>query len=216
MDKLPIVVLISGSGSNLQAIIDAIDRGLAAAIKAVISNRADAYGLERAQTAGIPTHVLDHSGFPDRDTFDNALQSQIDAYRPSLVVLAGFMRILGAAFVNRYHGRLFNIHPSLLPQFPGLNTHQRALDVGVNEHGASVHFVTNELDGGPMVIQAKVQVLPNDDAETLASRVLEREHQIYPQAIRWFAEGRLKLQDNRVLLDNQAVQLEHPVDLDQT
>jgi phosphoribosylglycinamide formyltransferase-1 len=200
---LPVVVLISGSGSNLQALIDGQLAGtLPIDIRAVISNRADALGLQRAQRAGLTAQVLSHRDFPTREAYDAELLALIDGFAPGLVVLAGFMRILTPAFVKHFHGRLFNIHPSLLPKFPGLHTHQRAIDAGEREHGATVHFVTEELDGGPAVLQARVPVLPNDDAETLAARVLEQEHRIYPLAVRWFAEGRLRLgPDGRVLLD---------------
>ena len=179
---LPIVVLISGNGSNLQAIIDAINNAsLNAKIQAVISNQPDAYGLQRAQQAGITTEVLQHEDFPDRDSYDLALQTIVDQFQPKLVVLAGFMRILTKAFVSHYEGKLLNIHPSLLPKYRGLNTHQRALEADEKEHGATVHFVTHELDGGPAILQARVRVNPEDSAETLAKRVLEQEHKIYPK-----------------------------------
>jgi len=201
---LPIVVLISGNGSNLQAIIDATQNGgLPVEICAVISNRPDAYGLERARTANIPAEVIDHKAFGSRAEYEAALQQLIDQHQPALVVLAGYMRILGDAFVDHYQGRMLNIHPSLLPAFPGLNTHQRALDAAVAEHGASIHFVTNELDGGPVVLQAAIPVLPDDDAKTLAERVHTQEHQIYPLAIRWFAEGRLTATATAALFDQQ-------------
>lgn len=198
-----VVVLISGSGSNLQALIDAIAAGLPARIGAVISNRADAYGLVRAQNAGIATAVLDHKGFDGREAFDRALIERIDAQRPDLVVLAGFMRILSAEFVRHYAGRLLNIHPSLLPRYKGLHTHQRALEAGDAEHGCSVHFVTEELDGGPLVVQAVVPVLNGDTPDSLAQRVQRGEHHIYPLAVRWFAEGRLRLGEQGVELDGQ-------------
>jgi phosphoribosylglycinamide formyltransferase-1 len=204
--ELSVVVLISGSGSNLQALIDATANGLPARIVAVISNRSDAYGLERARRAGIPTQVLSHKGYPDRESYDAALAKRIDAYRPGLVVLAGFMRILSPGFVQHYQGRMLNIHPSLLPEFRGLHTHQRALEAGAAEHGASVHFVTEELDGGPLIIQARVPVLPGDDPETLAARVLRQEHRIYPRAVEWFALGRLRLERGRVLLDGRPLE----------
>lgn len=203
-DKLPIVVLISGGGTNLQALIDAVARGeLPAEIRAVISNRAGAYGLVRAERAGIPTEVVDHRRFGDRDRFDRTLQERIDAYSPGLVVLAGFMRILSAGFVNHYRGRIMNIHPSLLPDLRGLNTHQRALAEGLETHGASVHFVTDELDGGPVIVQAPVPVHRGDTPDVLAARVLEQEHRIYPLAIRWFAEGRLRMDDSTIRLDGK-------------
>ena len=203
-DPLRVVVLISGNGSNLQALIDAIEAGrITARICAVISNNPDAYGLVRAQQAGIPVEVVDHRDYPDRASYDRALQATIDRYRPELVVLAGFMRILTDEFVNHYHGRMINIHPSLLPKYQGLNTHQRALDAGDTVHGVSVHFVTPELDGGPVILQAAVPVHPDDTADTLAKRVLEREHVIYPLVVRWFADGRLKLEGDEVLLDGK-------------
>jgi len=201
---LPIVILISGSGSNLQAIIDAIrDEALPVEIRAVISNRPDAFGLERARAAHIPTEVIDHTRFSSRDEYEQVLQQRIDRYNPALIVLAGYMRILGKALVDHYQGRMLNVHPSLLPAFPGLNTHQRALDAAVAEHGASIHFVTNELDGGPVIIQAAVPILPGDDAATLAKHVHLQEHIIYPLAIRWFAEGRLTTTAGKVMFDRQ-------------
>ena len=196
-----VVVLISGSGSNLQALIDSLGEDNPARICAVISNRADAYGLTRAQNAGIATAVLDHKVFEGREAFDSALIETIDAYQPDLVVLAGFMRILSPAFVRHYAGRLLNIHPSLLPRYKGLHTHQRALEAGDGEHGCSVHFVTEELDGGPLVVQAVVPVQAGDTPEALASRVQIGEHRIYPLAVRWFAEGRLRLTSRGVELD---------------
>lgn len=204
-EKLPIVVLVSGRGTNLEAILVAARHDLPVAVRAVISNQADAPALVRAQRAGIPTAVLDHRDYADREAFDRALSETIDRFAPRLVVLAGFMRILTPAFVERYRGRLMNIHPSLLPRFPGLDTHERALAAGVDEHGATVHFVTPELDSGPIIVQARVPVLPTDSPETLAARVLEQEHRIYPQAIRWFAEGRLELRGVTVLLDGEPV-----------
>jgi len=208
---LPIVVLISGRGSNLQSIIDAQARGeLPVEIRAVISNVPGAFGLERARRAGIEALTLDHRTFDDRESFDAALAGLIDRHDPRLVVLAGFMRILTPAFVEHYRGRMLNIHPSLLPEFQGLHTHQRALEAGVGEHGASVHFVTEDLDGGPVIARARVPVLPGDDPDTLAARVLEQEHRLYPTVIRWFAEGRIALRDGSVWLDGKP--LEKPVD----
>ncbi len=199
-----VVVLISGSGSNLQALIDSIAHdGNPARIAAVISNRADAYGLLRAQQAGIATAVLDHKQFDGREAFDAALVETIDAFDPQLVVLAGFMRILTPGFVRHYAGRLLNIHPSLLPKYKGLHTHQRALDAGDSEHGCSVHFVSEELDGGPLVVQAVVPVQSDDSPTSLAQRVHEQEHVIYPLAVRWFAEGRLQLTTHGAMLDEQ-------------
>ncbi|MFN3770227.1 MAG: phosphoribosylglycinamide formyltransferase [Ectopseudomonas guguanensis] len=199
-----VVVLISGSGSNLQALIDSVARGdNPARIAAVISNRADAYGLQRAKQAGIATELLDHKQFDGREAFDAALIQAIDAHQPDLVVLAGFMRILTPGFVQHYAGRLLNIHPSLLPRHKGLHTHQRALEAGDSEHGCSVHFVTEELDGGPLVVQAVLPVMADDTAESLASRVHQQEHQIYPLAVRWFAEGRLRLGAQGAMLDGE-------------
>jgi phosphoribosylglycinamide formyltransferase-1 len=204
------VVLISGNGTNLQAIIDAARDNLPIEIRAVISNRTDVYGLQRAARAGIETAVLDHKAFADRAGFDHALMELIDGYSPGLIVLAGFMRILTTGFVQHYAGRLLNIHPSLLPKYPGLNTHQRALDARDRLHGASVHFVTEDLDGGPMVTQAQVPVMADDTADSLAARVLQREHRIYPLAIGWFAEKRLSMDESReVILDGR--RLDKPV-----
>lgn len=191
--RLALVVLISGSGSNLQALIDRSTADLPVDIRAVISNEPDAFGLERARRAGIEDRVLNHRDFPSREAYDGVLGALIDGFSPQAVALAGFMRILTPGFVARYQGRMFNIHPSLLPKYRGLHTHQRALEAGERVHGASVHFVTEELDGGPLVLQARVPVLPGDDADTLAARVLRQEHRIYPQVLRWFAEGRLRL-----------------------
>ena len=199
-----IVILISGRGSNMEALIAARDKGeLPVNIAAVISNKADTKGLETAARAGIATRVLEHKAFASREAFDTALQALIDEFAPDLVVLAGFMRILTPAFVRHYEGRMFNIHPSLLPAFPGLHTHQRALAEGVRIHGCTVHFVTAELDHGPVVIQAAVPVLADDDEDRLAARVLQEEHRIYPQAVRWFAEDRLQLIDGRVVFDTR-------------
>jgi len=199
-----IVVLISGSGSNLQAILDACKAGfIAGRVSAVISNKADVFGLTRATDAGVPALVLDHKQFADRASYDVALCQSIDQYHPDLVVLAGFMRILTPEFVSHYSGRLLNIHPSLLPKYQGLNTHQRAIDAGDTVHGCSVHFVTAELDGGPVVLQAKVPVFPEDDAAGVAARVHEQEHRIYPLVVRWFCQDRLQQQADKALLDGQ-------------
>jgi len=197
-----VVVLISGSGSNLQALIDDLHgAGSPARIRAVISNRADAAGLSRARAAGIDTRVLDHTRYASREAFDAALMAEIDAFEPQLVVLAGFMRILSGGFVRHYQGRLLNIHPSLLPRHKGLDTHHRALEAGDTEHGCSVHFVTEELDGGPLVVQAVLPIEADDTPERLATRVHHREHLIYPLAVRWFAEGRLRLAADGAMLD---------------
>ena len=203
-DTCDVVVLLSGTGSNLQALIDSNEvKDSPARIRAVISNRADAFGLQRAKDAGIDTRVLDHKAFEGREAFDAALIEVIDTFNPHLVVLAGFMRILSADFVRHYQGRLLNIHPSLLPKYKGLHTHQRALEAGDREHGCSVHFVTEELDGGPLVVQAVVPVESADSAQSLAQRVHTQEHRIYPLAVRWFAEGRLVLGEQGALLDGQ-------------
>jgi len=202
---LPVVVLISGRGSNLNAIIDAVEAGtLPVEICAVISNRPEAQGLQRAALAGIRTIVIDHACYGDRGAFDRTLATMIDALQPALVVLAGFMRILTPEFVEHYRGRLLNIHPSLLPAFPGLHTHQRVLEAGCREHGASVHFVTAAVDGGPVIAQVRVPVQDDDTAATLAERVLQQEHRLYPMVIQWYAEQRLELAPNgRVVLDGK-------------
>jgi phosphoribosylglycinamide formyltransferase 1 len=194
-----IVILISGRGSNMEAIVRAQQaEAWPARIAAVISNKPDAKGLAFAQAHGIPTAVVPNKEFPTRDAFDAALQETIDRFAPDLVVLAGFMRILTAPFVEHYAGRMLNIHPSLLPLFPGLHTHRQALDAGVEEHGATVHFVTAELDHGPAVIQARIPVLPGDTEDSLAERLLAEEHVIYPQAVRLFIEDRLSIVDGEV------------------
>ena len=186
-----VVVLISGSGSNLQAIIDA---RLPISLRAVISNKANAYGLERARQAGIPTEVIDHRDYASRADFDAVLQQHIDHYQPELVVLAGFMRILTDGLVEHYRGRMINIHPSLLPKYRGTNTHARAIEAGDAVAGCSVHWVTPELDAGPVLLQAEVPIHPGDSADTLAARVLEQEHKIYPEAIRRIASGEIRWQ----------------------
>ena len=199
MKKL--VILISGRGSNMEAIVRACsDEGWPAQVAAVIANRPDAAGLAFAASHGIATAVVDHREFPERASFDAALAREIDGFTPDLVVLAGFMRVLTDGFVDRYAGRMLNVHPSLLPSFPGLKTHQQALDAGVRLHGASVHFVTSRLDHGPIVAQAAVPVETGDTPATLAERVLATEHIIYPRAVRWFVEGRLALDGLRVTL----------------
>jgi phosphoribosylglycinamide formyltransferase-1 len=210
MDKR-IVILISGRGSNMRSIVEACaDEGWPAKAVAVISNRPGAAGLQYASERGIATAVVDHKAHASRDAFDAALAQAIDAHAPDLVVLAGFMRILGDDFVRRYEGRLLNIHPSLLPAFPGLHTHRRAIEAGCKLAGATVHFVTPELDHGPIVIQAAVPVLQGDDEHVLAARVLEREHLIYPRAVRWFVEGRLALERGVVTQRDGAPQMLWP------
>ena len=199
-----IVVLISGSGTNLQAIIDATQNGqINGEICAVISNRPDVFGLTRAEQAGIKSIVLDHKLFDTREAYDAALMQKIDGFNPDLVVLAGFMRILTPGLVQNYLGKMLNIHPSLLPKYQGLNTHQRAIDAKDKEHGVSVHFVTEELDGGPVVLQAKVDILPNDTAQELAQRVHKQEHVIYPLVVQWFCEQRLTMYNDNAVLDGQ-------------
>lgn len=201
-----VVVLISGSGSNLQALIDGQQSGeLPITICAVISNKPNVFGLERAQTASIPQQVINHRDYNDRESFDEQLANTINEYRPDLVLLAGFMRILTADFVRQYHGRMLNIHPSLLPKYQGLHTHQRALAAGDDCHGVSVHFVTEELDGGPLVIQAIVPIIEGDDETVLAKRVQQQEHIIYPLAVKWFANRQLRLRESDVLLNDETL-----------
>ena len=203
-EPLPIVVLISGNGTNLQAIIEAIQKGLAIEIRAVISNKADAYGLKRAQQADIPTHIIPHEDFLSRTDFESTLQKTINHYGPQLIVFAGFMRKLGKAFVSHYSGRMINIHPSLLPKYTGLNTHERALAAGETEHGVSVHYVTEGLDTGPLIYQARLSINPQDDnPETLKTRVHALEHIIYPEVLSWFAARRLNYHNNQVFLDGK-------------
>jgi phosphoribosylglycinamide formyltransferase 1 len=204
MADLPIVVLISGTGSNLQALIDGANEStLPISIRAVVSNRAGAYGLERAAAAGIPGRVIDHRGFGSSRDFCLALAECIDEYAPALVVLAGFMRILHPEFVGRFRNRLINLHPSLLPKYPGLHTHRRVLEQGDREHGASVHFVTEDLDAGPVIIQGRVPVEASDTPDILQEKVRRVEHRILPTAVRWFAEHRLSIRGGQVLLDGR-------------
>ena len=200
-----IVILISGRGSNMQALLES---GLP--VSAVISNRAGAAGLARATARGIPTRVVEHRAYATREAFDAALAAQIDPFAPRLVALAGFMRVLTPGFVARYRERLLNIHPSLLPAFPGLHTHRHALAAGVKVHGCTVHFVTDELDHGPIVAQAAVAVRAGDDEETLAARVLQQEHVIYPRAARWFLEDKLALDNGVVRVKGNDAQLVLP------
>jgi len=195
------VILISGRGSNMLSLLDALKPG---ECLAVISNRPEAAGLELASARGIPVVAVDHRGFGSREEFDAALADQIDRLKPDMVLLAGFMRILTEGFVRRYEGRLLNIHPSLLPSFPGVHTHRQALAAGVRIHGATVHFVTPALDGGPIIAQAAVAVNAGDDESTLSGRVLSEEHVLYPRVARWFLDGRLTLVDGRAVVDGEA------------
>jgi phosphoribosylglycinamide formyltransferase-1 len=202
---LPIGVLLSGGGTNLQAIIDAIERKeLSAVIKVVISNRADAYGLERARKHGIPTEVISHKDFPSREVFEAELISTLHSYDVTFVILAGFMRLLSPFFIRAFPQRILNIHPALLPAFPGVHAQRQALERGVRITGATVHFVDEKVDHGPIVIQAAVPVYPDDTEETLNARILAQEHRIYPQAIQLYAEGRVVLQGNRVVILNES------------
>jgi len=198
------VVLISGSGSNLQAFIDQVDNGdLALDIALVISNKAGVLGLERASKAGINTATIDHRQFESRCDFDKALMHEIDAAQPDVVVLAGFMRILTEGFVNHYQDRLINIHPSLLPKYPGTNTHQRALDARDKWHGISIHFVVPEVDAGPIILQGRLPIKANDNSDSLQQRIHKIEHILYPQALQWFAQNRLSIKADKVLLDGE-------------
>lgn len=204
-----LIVLISGNGSNLQAIIDAIAaKKLTAEIVCVISNRADAFGLERAKKADIPTQVLEKKNFKDADEYDAALEKIITQYHPNLIILAGFMRILTPTFVQHFAGKIVNIHPSLLPKYPGLHTHEKVIANKDAEHGVSIHFVTEELDGGPLIAQAKLSVLPTDTLLTLKEKVHNLEHQVYPEVIQWIVAGRLKIDGNHAYLDGKI--LENP------
>lgn len=204
MSRRSAAILVSGSGTNLQAFIDAAASGqLDLDLSVVLSNQPDAAGLERARRAGIEVECLRHQDYPQRELFDAALVRALDRYAPDLILLAGFMRILTPVFVNHFSGRVLNIHPSLLPRFAGLNTHQRAIDAGDQWHGSTVHFVTAELDGGPPIIQGRVAVMPDDSAAGLAQRVLALEHKIYPQAAGLFAAGRILLRDGAAWLDGE-------------
>lgn len=210
-----IVVLASGSGTNLQALIDATrDEGFPGRIVAVGCNRPDAFALERARQAGIETFVVDHKAHDSRDAFDTALKANIERHGPDVLVLAGFMRILTPAFVRAFHGITFNIHPSLLPKYTGLNTHQRVLEAGDKIHGVSVHFITEDLDGGPVVAQAEIPVEAGDTVDSLTGKIQQKEHLLYPIVVRWFCEGRLKMVGDRVRFDGTP--LESPMRLSAT
>ena len=201
------IVMLSGRGSNLQAILDAIiEQNLNLDICAVVSNQCDAIGLELAKINNLDTHCVNNNNFDDRESYDRALLATMEPYHAELIIMAGFMRILTTTFIERYKGKILNIHPSLLPRYRGLHTHQRALDSHDREHGASVHFVTTELDGGPVIIQAPVPVFENDNVDSLSKRVLHQEHKIYPLAIKWFIEGRLEMIENTGYLDGKALQ----------
>lgn len=195
-------VLISGSGTNLQAFINAVDRGsLNLELAVVFSNKADAFGLQRARDSGIPTACIEHGHFADREAFDRAVSAKLDEWRPDLLVLAGFMRILSAGFVDHYAGRILNIHPALLPAYPGLDTHQRVLDAGDKWHGSTVHFVTEELDAGPLILQGRLPVTAGESCAQLAARVQTIEHQIYPEAAGWVGDGRVEFREGRTWID---------------
>jgi len=203
-------ILISGSGTNLQAFIDWAGQGDSSLeLSVVFGNKPDAYGLTRASDAGIPTSCIEHADFPDRESFDRAVAAKLDEYAPELLILAGFMRILSPWFVERYEGRILNIHPALLPAYPGLDTHQRVLDAGEQWHGSTVHFVTEELDGGPRILQGKLAVDQNETAIHLCARVQAVEHQVYPEAADWFGQGRLACRNGQAWLDGKL--LEEPV-----
>ena len=204
--SLSLAALISGGGTNLQALIDAVqNRDLAASISVVLSNNADAWVFQRARAAGIPVEILDHGLYANREAYDDALRQVLDGYDPDLIVLAGFMRILSEKFVQRYAGRILNIHPSLLPKYTGLNTHARAIEAGESMHGCAVHFVTPTLDGGPPIIQGAVAIRKGDTPEELAARVLEIEHKIYPEAVSMIAAGRLEYKNEQAWLDGEAL-----------
>ncbi|MBC9130123.1 phosphoribosylglycinamide formyltransferase [Frischella sp. Ac48] len=204
--KKKIVVLVSGNGSNLQAIIDACQSNqINGKVVAVISNQPNVYSLIRAKQANIPSHVINHKAFISREEFDDKVQQQIDCYQPDLIVLAGYMRILTTDFVQHYAGKMLNIHPSLLPKYPGLHTHRRAIEAGDKEHGTTVHFVTEDLDGGPIILQAKVPIFDNDTEQDVTERVLTQEHRIYPLVVKWFCDNRLNMQDGKAYLDGKLI-----------
>lgn len=204
--KKKIVVLVSGNGSNLQAIIDACQSNqINGKVVAVISNQPNVYSLIRAKQANIPSHVINHKAFISREEFDDKVQQQIDCYQPDLIVLAGYMRILTTDFVQHYAGKMLNIHPSLLPKYPGLHTHRRAIEAGDKEHGTTVHFVTEDLDGGPIILQAKVPIFDNDTEQDVTERVLTQEHRIYPLVVKCFCDNRLNMQDGKAYLDGKLI-----------
>ena len=204
MSKCRTAVLVSGSGSNLQSFIDKAQADeVDLDIVVVFSNKPDAFGLERARKAGIPTECIEHGDFDSREAFDKAVAALLDRYGPELLILAGFMRILSPWFVQHYRGRVLNIHPALLPAYPGLDTHQRVLDAGEKWHGSTVHFVTEELDGGPRILQGRIEVDPNETADELCARVQSVEHRIYPEAAHWFGQGRLTFADGDAVLDGR-------------
>ena len=204
VNRCKTAILISGSGTNLQAFIDAVQDGeLELELTVVFSNNPDAYGLERAEQAGIPTACIQHSDFPDRESFDDAVIAELDRFAPDLLILAGFMRILSPTFVAHYSGKILNIHPALLPLYPGLNTHQRVLDAGDQWHGSTVHFVTEELDRGPRILQGHLAVVPGETADELATRVQTVEHQIYPQAASWVGSGKVVFRDGQAWIDGE-------------
>jgi phosphoribosylglycinamide formyltransferase-1 len=210
LSKCRTAILVSGSGTNLQSFIDkAAADEVDLELCLVFSNRPNAYGLTRAEDAGIPTACIEHGGFDSREAFDGAVAQLLDQYAPELLVLAGFMRILSPWFVHHYEGRILNIHPALLPAYPGLDTHQRVLDAGDRWHGSTVHFVTEELDGGPRILQGRLAVLPGETADELCARVQAVEHQIYPEAANWFGQGRLDMRDGKAWLDGEP--LDEPV-----
>ena len=212
-DNPAAAILISGSGTNLQAFIDQVAEGaLPLNLAVVVSNRADAFGLQRAARAGIATRCIDHRDFPSRESFDDAVHESLSEFDPAIIILAGFMRILSARFVDRYVGRILNIHPALLPAYPGLNTHQRVIDAGEKWHGCTVHFVTAELDAGPGLLQGRVPVLASDDSQSLSARVQTMEHIIFPKAAHWVATGRAEFRDGKTWLDGK--ELKQPVIID--
>jgi len=205
-ERCKTAILISGSGTNLQAFIDAVSHGnLRLDLSVVLSNKPDAFGIVRARDAGIPTTCIEHGHYADRESFDRAVAAKLDKWQPDLLILAGFMRILSAGFVDHYAGRILNIHPALLPAYPGLDTHQRVLEAGDEWHGSTVHFVTEELDGGPRILQGRLPVIAGESSGQLAARVQTIEHQIYPEAAGWVGEGRVEFRDGRTWIDGAVV-----------